>query len=186
MFSPLVEKSIRVDYTPPIPVHPKIQLNLDRLFWPATISVTWPPSEDEHSGINDYHYILNLQGNPSRTNWESAGLQNSLLITLETAHPCAARVGVKAENGAGLFSPVTFTEWDKTSPRQTRTNPATDLADDLAGQRVELYDSSGRLLSVTDTDAQGKARTDDMPAGLYFVRIIPVHGNPHVVKIYKH
>jgi Negative regulator of beta-lactamase expression len=186
MFSPLVEKSIRVDYTPPIPVHPKIQLNLDRLFWPATISVTWPPSEDEHSGINDYHYILNLQGNPSRTNWESAGLQNSLLITLETAHPCAARVGVKAENGAGLFSPVTFTEWDKTSPRQTRTNPATDLADDLAGQRVELYDSSGRLLSVTDTDAQGKARTDDMPAGLYFVRIIPVHGKPHVVKIYKH
>ena len=111
-FSPLVEKSFKVDYTIP-PAVTGLALNAETVTMPdgsmkVQLSTSWNPSSDGQSGIKRYYYrnqpCSQCQWTPL---WSDNGLSTSCTHCNQYDPGQLASFSVIAENHAGLRSPAT-------------------------------------------------------------------------------
>lgn len=111
-FSPLIEKSLKVDYTAP-PAVTGLTLNTETVTMPdgsvkVQVSSSWNPSSDGQSGIKRYYYnnqpCSQCQWTP---NWSNNGLLTSCPQCYQYDPGQIASFSVIVENQAGLRSPAT-------------------------------------------------------------------------------
>lgn len=195
-FSPLVEKLVKVDRTPPMApgwIVDIPQKNSSEVSPSIMVGASWMPSADPNSEVVEYEYVVVVPDMLSAEwEWNSAGLRTSVV------HPYAlpgglnrVQVGVRAKNAAGLCSPTTFSNgivyqgrtiarFSCLSPNPTSGSfkvslptAADEHEQDACDDRYvwRLYDLNGRLL-----DSGVGAREDDVslqayPKGVYWVEI---------------
>lgn len=196
-FSPLVEKSLKVDYTAP-PKVTGLSLTVDTLFLPDGsrnywVSANWNPSTDVQSGVLHYYYQgfsgLKIQWNPS---WPDNGVSNTCQHCVLIPSNTLIQFSVVAENGAGLRSSVT-TQMVSKSTTPDKENLSKKIFFDVtlvSGKRLmislsqddlelstgkvnySLYDMSGRKLKTGFFFSEGTVDVSDIAKGIYLLRIM--------------
>lgn len=113
-FSALEEKSLKVDYTSPLPVRGvqavfKTYLQNGNMR-EGDLEMTWGTARDPQSGVCDYGYVVLVeqQENTLKVVWSHNGLSTRSSRHLRFAVGSRVKVGVMAVNAAGLQSIVTY------------------------------------------------------------------------------
>ena len=164
-FSPLVEKSLKVDYTPPAPVVVH-EMPLRSYAMEGKILYVWNASTDPHSGIRAYYYAL-MQGDglAERLRWVSLGLGTSCSVMMPHWPCVSSRIVVRVENNAGLSAesvPIIV------SAAIIKDCEATTGAD--RNVNVEIFDLAGHLVQKESVPSAKAVSLEGLPSGVYVVR----------------
>ena len=197
-FSPLVEKSIKVDYTPPTcptNVIDGLDADVDVVSASNIIAASWNASADGESGIATYLYELSIYDKGFQPRFVSGRVDypnTSLRTSLKQVYPSQVVVKVKAKNNAGLESEFSSSDgvlYVGNSPTfrgelVVTPNPTSSskiilkIVDGDEGQKWEdikpiasLYDVSGRLVKRQRIDQSGEISLENCPKGLYVLRV---------------
>lgn len=197
-FSPLVEKSIKVDYTPPTcPTNVIDGFNTDEdvISTSNLITASWSASQDGESGVASYLYELSIYDKGSLPRFVSGRVcypNTSLRTSLKQVYPSRVIVKVKAKDNAGLESEYSssdgvlyvgnspaFNGGLVVTPNQTVSSKIIlKNADGVCEQKWEeinpiasLYDVSGRLVMRQRLDQSGEISLENCPKGLYVLRV---------------
>lgn len=179
-FSPLVEKSLKVDYTPPAPVVVH-EMPLRSYAMEGKILYVWNVSTDPHSGIRAYYYAL-MQGDglAERLRWVSLGLGTSCSVMMPHWPCVSSRIVVRVENNAGLSAesvPIIV------SAAIIKDCEATTGAD--RNVNVEIFDLAGHLVRTENVPSVREPSLEGLPAGVYVVRVLTDGNAPSVYKYLK-
>ncbi len=193
-FSSLVEKRVKVDYTPPS-MTDLLKFN-SRMgnSGVQNVTVSWPRSVDSHSDVKRYEYMVvhsNLNDNTFRYDWRNLGVATSVQLSLDCRQIPNTMILVRAENHAGLKSSVaqhvlTCRCGNPTLSKQFSVfpNPVRDeLIVEVTGREVgrlppdearivRLYDLTGRVLQETTLDQRQKLSLEGYPSGIYMLRVV--------------
>lgn len=193
--SVLVEKSLKVDYTPPASV-PLVALQTTNVTQPdctpsVTASATWTPSTDAQSGIQRYYFHNSGMGAPALfPNWVDNGLLCSCYHCYSFQPDQMFTFGVVAENGAGLRSSPTIViiappkpngqvnkggQWSCALMSGKRLHiKSDDPADAVSNDAVKyaLFDMAGRLLKEGVFVSEVTVDVADLSRGIYLIRIM--------------
>ncbi len=195
-FSNLVEKNVKVDYTPPFlpdAVSDGLSDDVDEIWNSGVVSAHWLPGEDEESGIKSYHYYIHVYVNPyylSKLTWMPTQLNTFFSRELQLRYPCQVVIGVKAENNAGLFSEIVYSNgayhYEGVHPVfRLSPNPIVaskprvkcmTMGDDStmgssARHEVGIYDMAGRLLKTQRLNDTNEIDMSPYAAGVYIVKV---------------
>jgi len=113
--SPIASKDVKIDWTPPQvtwPVQDGISGDTDTLSTPTEISGNWDASADSHSAISNYWYAIGTSpGDTSIAGWTNNWYQTVMTDTgLNLNQGETYYVSIRAENGAGLLSPLRYSD----------------------------------------------------------------------------
>lgn len=193
-FSTLEEKRVKVDYTPPTMTDLlKVTSRMGNSGM-QNVTVSWPRSEDPHSDVKRYEYMV-ASSNPSnytyRLVWRDLGLATSVQLSLDCQQIPNTMILVRAENQAGLKSSVAqqILSGRSGNPNMAKQfsvfpNPVRDeLVVEVTGHEmgrfhpdevrmVRLYDLTGRVLQETTLDQRRKLSLEAYPSGIYMLRIL--------------
>jgi len=202
--SPLVEKSLKVDYTPPTPVLVRENLRKPRQFgaMAGQVSLSWSPSFDPHSGICAYYYISYPMEIPSdRLQWISNGLNRSCSFKTRIPSTICTRFAVRAQNNAGLYSDISYASCRSLATDahdmfendlDVREDARIAIQDNMRSIRalgdpvkVEIFDGAGRLLRVERLSSGMELSLEMYRSGWYVVRVTSENGPPSVYKVLK-
>ncbi len=194
-FSPLVEKTIKVDYTPPTcptNVLDGLDADADTVKVSNVVSASWNASEDGESGVASYLYDITIKEDgflPMVVSGHVDYPNTSFRKTQKMICPCRVMVKVNAKDNAGLVSEAAYSDGIvylgiplfQRGIFKLTPNPATAkftiTGDDITpiGDEVQLtallYDVNGRLIKQQPLSRNGEIRLDDCPQGLYVVRV---------------
>ena len=109
-FSALEEKTMKVDYTIPLPVrgvHAVFKTHLlGRNMREGDLQVSWGTASDGQSGIQQYYYLINIEQPTANLKIvrKANGLSTTCQEKMVIPNGCVLSVGVIAEDRAGLTS----------------------------------------------------------------------------------
>ena len=109
-FSPIAEKSLKVDYSKPAfrsPVNVEV-CRSDRTPSTFGLSVQWNAVTDSHSGVILYEYGIASDVRPDEIRWMGMVRRPLVSIVPMVRLPDSYYIAVRAMNGAGLFSVPVF------------------------------------------------------------------------------
>ena len=189
--SALVEKSLKVDYTPPAQVT-GLTLNTVNVMLPdgsqeVSVSASWLPSSDMQSGVLRYYYHNSAMiSSPSLAGWTNNGLLSTCNHCFSVQSDQMIVFSVVAENRAGLYStPQTV----KLAPSATNGKPTNMQMVNVAlmsGKRLvinteglsgptlkkySLFDMAGRLLKEGEFSEDVHLDVRDLSGGVYLLRV---------------
>lgn len=191
VFSPLVEKSVKVDYTPPTApiVMDGLNADIDVATDVNMVSAHWTASVDENSGISGYSYYLTEDMNDAqgRINWLQTANQQYFYRPLPFDIPCVLRVGVMARNNAGLCSDVAYSDgirYGKPLVLRVAPNPSKvgtsiklrivseeqNVADGVCN--IRIVDMTGRMVKSTVGKNGEEFSVEGLSAGIYVVQVL--------------
>lgn len=179
-FSPLVEKSLKVDYTPPSPV---IVHEVPRRFYAmeGKVFFAWNASTDSHSGIQAYYYsLVSKDGLADRLRWISLGSDTCCVVTMPQCSAAFPKIVVRVENNAGLAA--------VSSPAASSTGILKDCETVNSADRnvkVEIFDLAGHLVWNENVLSVRELSLEGLPAGVYVVRVLADGNAPSVYKYLK-
>jgi hypothetical protein len=106
---------VNVDFSVPpavVYVNDGIGTDLDSSTVTNSISGSWPPVQDNHSGIAAYYFAIGTApGSTDLQNWTHNGTQTSFTLSnIVLSAGVTYYISVKSENGAGLQSGVTTSD----------------------------------------------------------------------------
>lgn len=177
-FSPLVEKSLKIDYTPPI-MPRTIALQLLDPFDPdvSNVFAEWSECNDLQSGVNGYQYGFQGPGGESfsqRVKWSNNGIRTSVRERVRLGVGEQLRVLVQVVDNAGNVSLVGNSRFVlKTSQRLSKKS-VPSVAD---GNAVcEIFSVSGELLKYRQVKTgygndEVECLLEELPAGVYVLRL---------------
>ena len=193
-FSVLVEKSLKVDYTPPASVTGLTLYTVDVTQPDGTqvveVSAAWSPTSDAQSGIQHYYFHDSGMGPQSSvTNWVDNGLLCSChnCYTFQPDH--LFTFGVVAVNRAGLRSTASTMFIAPAKPIGVARKGEDLLFTSVSGKRLvvrsddpsragsegvmryALFDMAGRLLKEGDFISDVTVDVADLSRGIYLFRI---------------
>ena len=197
-FSPLVEKMLKVDYTPPTcptNVIDGLDMDVDVITTSNLITASWNASEDGESGIASYLYellIIDKGALPRSVSGRVNVPNTSLRTSLKQTYPSRVVVKVKAKDNAGLESEYSSSDGVlyvgsspslrdnlAITPNPTSTSKIILKNWECGGcvecgdvkPTVSLYDVNGRLVKRQLLDTKGEVTLDDCPKGLYVLSV---------------
>ena len=192
--SALVEKSLKVDYTPPasitgLTLHTVNVIQADGT--PAVeVSASWSPTSDAQSGVQRYYFHNSAVGpNTTMANWVDNGLSCSCYHCY-TFHPDQLfTFGVVAENRAGLLSLPTTAIITPPKPNAQIKREDMWICSLMSGKRLlirsedpsvenvdavvkyTLFDMAGRILKEGEFDSDVTVNMSGLSRGIYLLRI---------------
>ena len=185
LFSTSVERSLKVDYTPPRSVvfHDRVDPR-NAMQFPNGVYAEWNPSVDAHSGIKDYHYLVEIRdvAYPYKLVWTSVGMQTFCVAPIRLNVPFTARLCVRAENNAGLLSAISYSPFERYDFSMFRIRSLQGVASDLT---AEFYNLSGRLVQTRRLGADGSVPMEGLSPGLYLLRVVSGGETIYVGKVVK-
>ena len=185
LFSALAQCSLKVDYTPPCSVTFLDRVDPENVFQvPNSIYAEWNPSADAHSGIKDYHYLVEIRdvAYPYKLVWTSVGMQTFCAAPIRLNVPFTAQLCVRAENNAGLLSAISYSPFERYCFGMSRTRSLQGAASNLT---AEFYTLSGRLVQTRRLDVDGSVPMDGLSPGLYLLRVVSGGKTIYVDKVVK-
>lgn len=130
-FSPIAEKSLKVDYSKPAfrsPVNVEV-CRSDRVPSTFGLSVQWNAVTDAHSGVILYEYGIASDVRPDEIRWMGMVRRPLVSIVPMVRLPDSYYIAVRAMNGAGLFSEPVFAKVPQVSNvKYKKCDPAEDFA----------------------------------------------------------
>lgn len=202
LFSPLVEKLLLVDYTPPLPPERIVLAHPERVTttlqsW--NIAAQWTPSIDAESGVASYRcQICNPLNLNERWPWIDVGNQLSMSEVLSLTSNADIRIGVCAVDAAGLISEPSYsspvavsygqpnarvrTKWS-VSPNPAssylsfvRTDEDDTIESPVEGSYAcEFYDMSGKSIGSFHFWPGENVDVQSLPTGVY-IAVIRLNG----------
>jgi len=178
-FSSIAEKSLKVDYTPPImPRTVGLQFleSSDRDI--SSVVAEWSPCTDRQSGIRSYQYRFQLFGANTATQretWSDNGLRTSVRECLQLRVGNMVRVQVQVSDNAGNVSLTANSIYLLKVPQREF---AKSLQRSLEGNLVcEFYSLAGQLMLISQIDNVEVLRMrygemEGLPSGVYVLRIL--------------
>ncbi|MDD4394811.1 MAG: N-acetylmuramoyl-L-alanine amidase, partial [Bacteroidales bacterium] len=137
-FSTLAEKSLKVDYTPPImprSINDGTGMDLD-LITNNIVSANWNPASDPHSGIYSYEYQLTPSLYSELAAWTSVGANPYFSKRIRLTNGERYYVRIHARNNAGLVSPYATSDGFIYQPQPTY--PTTTYRD-VPNFKISIY-----------------------------------------------
>lgn len=210
-FSPLVEKLLKVDYTPPTTpewVQDGMEEDGMALLLRGVIAcVRWANSQDDESGVEQYECLLTVtNGGERRCIEKTVRNQSNLCLSIGVGlGEMYVQVAVRARNEAGLCS-----EWVQSNGRiyqkpqlsrvrhfRIEPNPATSFVnvvpvlevgdskkEDVC--RCSLHDLSGKVIREFVLSQYGSFSVADLHPGIYLLKICNGQQVIQVDKIVKY
>lgn len=177
-FSPLVEKSLKIDYTPPI-MPRTIVLQLQEPFDPdvSNVLAEWSGCNDLQSGVNRYQYRFQHSGEESlsqRVKWSDNGIRTSARERVRLREGEQLRVLVQVVDNAGNVSLVGNSRYVLKTPQKVLNKSFQTLVNSPV--MCEIFLMSGELVErkQIESDAVGKAvdcLSEGLSAGAYVLRL---------------
>ena len=210
-FSPLVEKLLKVDYTPPTTpewVQDGMEEDGMALLLRGVIAcVRWANSQDDESGVEQYECLLTVtNGGERRCIEKTVRNQSNLCLSIGVGlGEMYVQVAVRARNEAGLCS-----EWVQSNGRiyqkpqlsrvrhfRIEPNPAKDFVNVLYVSKDEslrkendvwcaLHDLSGKVIRVMNLPQSGVLPVADLHPGVYLLKFCKGQSVLQVDKIVKY
>lgn len=197
--SSIVWQDVNVDWTPPTnptPVNDGKTTDINVACTKDSLSANWGVSTDPNSGLTQYWYSVGTA--PGSTNvigWTNAWANNIITVNIPSiSHGTTYYFNVKAENGAGLMSPVMSSNGQTVDTTCVSTgisqlfnhlnpfiypNPANDKIYIEYHQNfdIEVYDVTGSKIFKKE-NCNNKVSVDikTFANGVYFIRLIDRQG----------
>jgi hypothetical protein len=197
-FSSIATQPVNIDFSNPlsVTVNDGIVNDIDTTFNGTQLQANWANALDMNSGIATYYYAIGtFPGGTDVVAWTNNGNNTSVTATgLTLIHLQNYFVSVQAEDGAGMRSPVSFSDgqmyFDLTTmvylpnPNLNASfsiypNPSTGIFtvdSKIIDGEIFVYNSTGEIVSQSKIQSRGvgtKSEIDlsDESNGIYFVNV---------------